>query len=259
MDEIDDDTEELAKSLEIIEQFLQNAPIDREDDPVLDILGVGKISHTKASVQIIPSVLSKIGSSEHPGKNTLLLRVLKQPLFDEEGRYLIHKIVLEILSSCNKIDIVDGIVEWVNNLSYDFDTYGCRDVRIWIQYSSIEALEIALEICVRHCRKEIIPKLKSFMEILPWTYPWSPAGILGDFGARYYSQLKGVEAFDLLIKKLVWIHPKWDCGIEIDSRVANAILSIGRDAIPLLRQYLDLDSDINEGIVWILEQLDEQN
>jgi hypothetical protein len=96
------------------------------------------------------------------------------------------------------------------------------------------------------------------MEILPWTHSWIPAGSLGELGVRYYAQLEGVDAFDLLIERLVWNHRKWDCGTETDARVANAILSIGKDAIPLLRQYLDIDTDIDEGVLWILEQLGER-
>ncbi len=258
MNGIDDDTEELTRPFEIIEQFLQNAPTDWEDDPILDIPGVGAISHSEASVQIIPSVLFKIGNSKHPEKNAILLRVLKQPSYDEEGRYPIHEIVLEILRSCNQNDTIEGIVEWFNTLSYDFDAYGCRDVRFWIQNTSNEALEIALEICAKHCRKEIIPQLESFMQILPWTHSWSPAGTLGELGVRYYAQLEGVDAFDLLIERLIWTHPKWDCGEEIDGRVADAIVSIGKEVVPLLKPYLNSESDINEGIVWILEQLGEK-
>jgi hypothetical protein len=44
MNGIDDNSEELSKSFEIIEQFLQNTPADWEDDPVMDIPGVATIS-----------------------------------------------------------------------------------------------------------------------------------------------------------------------------------------------------------------------
>ncbi|MHA2152804.1 MAG: hypothetical protein ACXAAQ_12570 [Candidatus Thorarchaeota archaeon] len=247
----------LKRAIDIIEQFFQNAPSNREDDPLLEILDIGTISYYEALMQIIPTALVEIGKSTHPERYAIMLKAIQQPCYSEDEMYPEHEAALEILRQCDVKDIIDGIVEWFNNLSYDFNPQGCRDIQIWIHGTSYEALKTALEICVKHQRKEIVSQLRSFMEILPWVPSWAPRSEFCDIGPKYLAQLEGVDAFESLISRLHWHHPKWEWGEEIDSRVAGAIVSIGKEVIPLLKPYLDSESEIYEGVVWILEQLGE--
>jgi hypothetical protein len=248
---------DLKRSIEIIEQFLQNAPSDWEDDPLLEIPDIGTIHYYEASEQIIPQALLAIGRSTYPERYTIMLRAIQQPHYPEDVRYPIHEVALEVLRQCDEKDIIDRIVDWFNSLSYDFNPEGCRDIQIWIQGTSYGAMKTALEICVKHRRKEIVPQLRRFMQILPWVPSWAPRSEFCNLGPKYLAQLEGVDAFESLISRLHWFHPKWECGEEIDSRVAGAIVSIGKEVIPLLKPYLDPESDIYEGVVWILEQLGE--
>ncbi|OLS22957.1 MAG: hypothetical protein ThorAB25_25050 [Candidatus Thorarchaeota archaeon AB_25] len=251
-------SERFQRSIKIIEQFFQNAPEDWEDNPPLEIPDKGTIHYYEAVEHIIPNALIEIGKSTHPDRHNIMLKAIQQPYYPEDENYTFHEVALEKLSECDQSDIVEGIAEWVNDLEYDFDAYGCRDIKISIQYTSLKALETALEICVKHKRREIVSQLERFMEILPWVPSYAPWSEFSELGPKYLAQLEGVDAFESLINRLHYHHPKWECDDdEIDSRVAGAIVSIGKEVIPLLKPYLNPDSDIYEGVVWILEQLGE--
>jgi len=129
-----------------------------------------------------------------------------------------------------------------------------------MENTSQEALEIALNICISPQRKEIVPKIKEFMDIISWSCPWGYSDWFSQLVIDTLVKLEGIDAFDTLMRRIHWHHRKWDCGDGVDDRIVNAVVSMGNDVIPRLDSYLFQDWepwDINQGTVEILRRLGE--
>jgi hypothetical protein len=205
---------------------------------------------------VIPQALIDFSRSAYTEKYTMLLRALYIHKRHPDYECNIHETILELFREVEDIEYIDAIVEWVNDNHWEFNAEGCRDVSIWFFDTSIEAIEVALEICVKHKRRDIVGTLKDYMSIIEWTSPWGIGG-LGEIAAQSLAQIEEIDAFHSLIGKLRWYHRKWDCGTDIDHRIVGAIASIGKDVIPLIRDYLFDEYGINEGTIAVLNALGE--
>ncbi len=124
--------------------------------------------------------------------------------------------------------------------------------------TSYEALESAVRIAIRYNRTEIVSKMESFLSLLDWVSPWAGDSDLVELAIEAIVQLQGLDAFDKLVKELYWIHRKWDCGSCVDDRIVNGIISMGKEVIPKLQNYLYKEwGGLNEGTIAVLEGLGE--
>jgi len=253
--------QEIAKTgffdpLNVISEYLK--PQSDEFYGRYHLPDVGEVGYHHMQSAIVPVSLEEIAQSAVSNRTRLLLDALQLDLEIDSPNgpdYSIHDVVFTALKEWNDVD-VDFVVDWINNIHWDSEAWGCSELNVWMNTSFV-ALEAAVEIAVNHNRKEIIPKLEGFLELLRWASPWElPYGLPG-MAIQALVRFKGIEMFDDLVERLSWFHRKWDCGTMIDSRVVEGIVSIGRDVIPKLKKHLYEEWGLNKGAIAVLEGLGE--
>ena len=144
-----------------------------------------------------------------------------------------HVWAMEALSNFAPEKIESQISNYLNKLDFDIPMGSCDSDMYFNIATSNYAYDIAMEIGVRNKYSCMESVLKTFLPALRWaTHGFGAAE------AKWLVELKGIDAFDDLVGYLNWHHRKYECWDQVDNRVVDAIVSIGPDAVPLLREHL---------------------
>ncbi|MFQ5833954.1 MAG: hypothetical protein ACE5H4_14705 [Candidatus Thorarchaeota archaeon] len=124
---------------------------------------------------------------------------------------------------------------------------GCKS-QAYLEGSSLDTVEIAERIVLKNNPESMIPIYRRFLETLVWDDPVYHRGTLGEWAAKGLAGVLRGDAVDELLKHFDWYHATFQCVFErpyYDSRIIDAIVSIGEDAVPsLLELVLTEDGNI---------------
>ncbi|MFW9890398.1 MAG: hypothetical protein ACFFER_19650 [Candidatus Thorarchaeota archaeon] len=132
-------------------------------------------------------------------------------------------------------------LNYLNGLRWDATVEeGCKS-RAYLQWSSLDTARIAERIVLKNDPEPMIPIYRRFLETLLWDDTAYHSNTIGEWAANGIASVLRGDAVDELMLYFFWHHAKFQCVFEdyIDSRILDAIVSIGEEAIPHLLPYIN--------------------